>query len=79
MVGGWRNEEHLVVLYQSAYGLLYRRGRQALGIFHGLQSDIDDFPLSSFLSVVNPSDDGHDAVHVALVIHAVFAMEVRSF
>ena len=71
----WGHEVHLVALNELAHGLLAAAGGMAIGILQGLQAYVDDGTLAALLAVIDPADDGQDAVHERAVVHAVLAVE----
>ena len=66
----------LVVFYQELESLLQAGEGFAVAVTHGVPVYVDDGSLSAFLPIVNPAYYGHDAVHEALVCHAVLSVEV---
>ena len=70
------DEIDLIVLNELAHDLDHRRGGLLIGIHQRLYTYIYNRTLTTFLLIVNPADDGDDGVHEALVVHAVFAMEM---
>ena len=68
-------EKQVVVFQQCADGFLRRALRLLPLVDEGADGDVDDGAFPTLLAVVYPSDDGHDGVHEAMVVHAVLAVE----
>ena len=64
------------MLNELAHGFLYGGGGHQSVVHHRLYTYIYNRPLPSVLLVVNPADDGHDRMHVTLVVHTVLAVEM---
>ena len=68
-------EVELVGLEQGADGLLGRTVGLLVLIGEGVDVDIDDRTLATFLMIVDPTDDGNHSMHEGVVVHAMFAMK----
>ena len=71
------DEINLIVLNQHAYGFLNGREGFLVVIHQTFYTYIYYRTLTLLLKIVNPTDDGNNAVHERTVVHAVLTVEVE--